>query len=378
MRVPRTLSIYVLREVLQYAGIGLLSVGSILMTQNLLRELSDLSGLGFETRDVVAVFSCLGLILSAYAIPVAFLFGVLVAVGRLSADSEVVAMRALGVSLGQFFAPFLALAILFSATTAVLLYDVEPASRRRLRAVVSDIASRGGIIQPGRFNELDRHGHRLVFVEDRTDDNRLSRVVISDRTNPDKPFLVVAETGQFKMDPVSATAHLELENGDIHFDPGESEARYQRIAFKTFDYAFDMSNVIGAGFGSFRPHEMSSRDIRDVLAYFEANGEPPPVVRVRTSEKYEVQLQRRYALPMAPILFALVGVPLGLRRARGARSKGVLICALLVFGYYALLSAGVYLAERHVVPAWLGLWIPNGVFVLVGGALLARARRAES
>jgi lipopolysaccharide export system permease protein len=123
---------------------------------------------------------------------------------------------------------------------------------------------------------------------------------------------------------------------------------------------------------------MSTADIRDVLAYFDANGEPPPVVRIRTRQHYEIQLHRRLALPFAPLLFALVGVPLGLRRSSGARSSGVLICVVLVFGYYTLLSAGVYAAEQRALPAAVAVWIPNAAFAVIGTGLMLRARRAET
>lgn len=378
MRFPRILSLYVLREVVQYAGIGFFAVGSVLLTQNLLRQLDDMSGLGLTASDLLAVTSCLLAILGAYAIPVAFLFGVLVAVGRLSADSEVTAMRALGVSLLQFAVPFLALSICVSAITAALLFDLEPGARRRLRAVVSEIASRGGIIEPGTFNELDRKGERLLFVETRDEDNRLGGVLISDRTDAENPFTVVAEHGIFEFNQDTATARLELSEGDIHFELDRAtDDNYQRIVFDRFDYAFDMSAVLGAGFDRIRPREMSMREIRDVLAHFDAHGEPPDVVRVRTREHYEIQLHRRLALPVAPALFALLGVPLGLRRTRGARSWGVLACVGLVFGYYTLLSSGVYLAENLVLPAGPALWLPNAVFGAVALALLVRARRAE-
>jgi lipopolysaccharide export system permease protein len=378
MRLSRTLSLYVLREVGQYAAIGLAAVGSVLLTQNLLRQLENLSGAGLTPMDLVSVTGCLLALLGSYAIPVAFLFGVLVAVGRLSADSEITAMRALGVSLLQFMAPVLVVSLLVSAATAALLFDVEPGARRQLRAVVGEIASRGGIIEPGRFNHLDRRGERLLFAEDRDERNRLSGVLITDRTNPENPFTVVAEYGTFLFDTETATASLQLEDGDIHFElerPGDDD--YQRIAFDRFDYAFDMSAMFGAGFDRIRPREMSMREVREVLAHFNEHDRPPDVVRVRTREHYDIQLHRRLALPMAPMLFAVVGVPLGLRRTRGARSFGALVCVALVFGYYTLLSAGVYLAENLVVPAALGLWLPNLIFVAVAVVLLLRARRAE-
>ena len=380
MRLSRTLSGYVLREALQYASIGFLAVGSVLVTQNLLRQLDELADLGARASDVLAVAWCLLAILGSYAIPVAFLFGVLVSVGRLSADSEITAMRALGVSLAQFTLPFLGLALLVSALTAVLLTDVEPAARRRLRAVVSEIAARGGIIEPGVFNELDRLGSRLLFVEERDQGNRLSGVVISDRTQPARPFTVVAESGFFSFDGETGTAHVALERGDIHLEPEDpADTQYQRIAFASFDYAFDMSAVLGAGFERLRPREMSTQEIREVLAHFDAQGgDPPPQVRVKTRQHYEIQLHRRLALPLAPLLFAAVGVPLGLRRTRGARSWGVLLCVALVFGYYMLLSSGVYLAEQGALPAAVGIWLPNAIFAAVAVVLLRQARRAET
>ena len=105
MRFPRILTRSRPREVAQYAVLGFLGVVAILFTQNALRQLEALVGAGLETRDVLAILGALVAMLSPYAVPVGFLFGVLVAVGRLSADSELTAMRALGVSLGPFTHP---------------------------------------------------------------------------------------------------------------------------------------------------------------------------------------------------------------------------------------------------------------------------------
>jgi lipopolysaccharide export LptBFGC system permease protein LptF len=73
----------------------------------------------------------------------------------------------------------------------------------------------------------------------------------------------------------------------------------------------------------------------------------------------------------------LVGVPLGLRRSRGARSWGALICVAIVFVYYALLSLAQFLAESLHVPAALALWLPNVVFGASAVPLLRRASRGE-
>jgi lipopolysaccharide export system permease protein len=379
VRIPRILSFYLLREVLLYAGLGLLVVGSILVTQNLVRQLDDLAGIGFGFHDALALLVCVVGTLAAYAVPIAFLFGVLVAVGRISADSEVTAMRSLGISFGQLAVPSLLLALLASAATAVLLSEVEPLARRQLGSIFREIASRGGIIQPGSFNRLDHSERRLLFVEERDEQNRLSGVLISDRSDPTQPFVVVAERGRFSFDAQNATAHLQLEAGDMHFESPESaQDHYRRISFATFDYSFDMSAMLGSDSSRIHPKQMRTAEILQVLKYFDSHdGRAPADVRVKTRTPYEIQLHRRIALPFAPLLFALVGTPLGLRRSKGARSWGALICVGLVFIYYALLSFGSFLVERGALPASLAMWVPNFGFAAVAVPLLYRARRAE-
>ncbi len=378
MRIPRTLSLYVLRELGQYAGIGLLAVGSVMLSQRILRELNDLTGIGIGLADTLQLLLYLGGMLAAYAIPVAFLFGILVAVGRMSSDAEVTAMRALGVSLTQLVVPVVLVAVLVSTSTGWLLSRVEPQARRDLRGFLGEVASRGGIIEAGAFNELDTTGQRLLFVDGRNEGNELEGVLISDRTDPAKPFTVVANRGRFDFERHTGTAAIRLFEGDIHFEREDAgDSRYQRISFREFEYAFDLSDLATPGFDRLRPREMTDGEIQGVLRVWDETGKPPDGVRVKKRDRYEIQLHRRLALPVAPLLFALVGIPLGLQRSRGARSWGVLLCVGLVFGYYALLSAGEYLAEEGLAPAAASLWIPNLVFAAVAAILLYRARLAE-
>jgi lipopolysaccharide export system permease protein len=377
MRFPRILTIYAAREVLQYALLGFLGVGAILFTQNALRQISDFASMGLQTGDVLAILGALVAMLSAYAVPVAFLFGVLVAVGRLSSDSELIAMRALGVSLGQFTVPFLVLAVFVSAVTAWLLATVEPRARTSLTQVAADVATRGAIVEPGTFRRLDREGLRLLFVDARNEEtNELEGVLLSDRTSPERSFTVVASRARFRLDDGQSRAHLVLEDGDIHFEsPDPNEDTYRRVAFGSFDYSFDIGEFLSQGP---RPQEMTTPQIRQVLDHFATHdGKPPEHLRVKTPERYEIQYHRRLALPVAPILFALLGVSLGIRRVRGARSLGMLVCIGLVFGYYALLSFGTSLAEDRKLPAAVALWIPNLVFGAMAVPLMMRARRVE-
>lgn len=371
MRFPRILSRYVLREVSLYGLVGFLAFATILVTQNLLRRLEDLLALGFTRDDFLRILACFGGMFAAYATPVAFLFGVLLAMGRLSSDSEVTAMQASGLGLRSLVAPVFALGLVLSIANAYLLIEVEPAGRRALRSLLEDVASRGGILEPGKFRGV---GDRTVFVTDRDRENHLRGVMISDRTDPERPFLIFAERGRFVFDPATLLAHLQLERGDVHVDDEpEAPSRHQRIAFETLDYSFDVGVLLKDSRSTLKAREMSFPDLRALVARFDA-GEKVPDPRLTQPVHYRLELERRLALPVAPMLFALVGVPLGLRRTRGARSWGALLCIVIVFVYYAILSFSQYLGGASLLPPVVALWLPNVAFAAMAIFLLHRAR----
>ncbi len=119
---------------------------------------------------------------------------------------------------------------------------------------------------------------------------------------------------------------------------------------------------------------MDREQLRAVIARAEA-GESLADLRRQDAVHYDVQLQRRLALPFAPFLFGMVGVPLGARRARPGRATGVLVCAGLVLCYYALMTLGQLAAIERLLPVPVGLWLPNAAFAGAAGLLLHRATR---
>jgi LPS export ABC transporter permease LptF len=378
MRLPLTLWRLVAREVCVYAAIGLFAFGGVFVLQNLLRQLEDLLGLGVRPADALALFGAVALFLAGYVLPVALLFGVLAALGQLAANSEVKALRAHGVSLAQLAAPVIALALAASAATWQLLGGEEPSARRRLVEVAAQIAGRGGLIRPGVLSPLDRDGARLVLVDERDAAGRLRGVFVSDRTDRARPFVVTAREGEFALDAATRTAHLRLREGEIQLESARLDrARTQRIAFRDLDYAFDVGAVKLLS-KQLRPREMSAAELRAALAHHAAHGESPPGVKRASAAEYEIQLQRRRALPLAPLVFAALAIPLALGQSRAGRSRGVLLCALTTVAYYVALSGAEVLAKKSLAPPALALWLPNAAFGGCALWLLWRARRGEA
>ncbi len=385
MRASPTLARSLIAEILLYAGLGSFAFIGLLLVLNLAHELEDLIAVGLAPADAWAVLRSLIPIVAGYAAPVGLLFGVLAAVGRASADLEVVAMRACGLGVGQLLVPTLATALLFSVLTAVLLIRVEPQARLALRHTLRDVASRGAVVEPGRFRNV---AGRVVYVDGRSADGQLERVVISDRSVPGRPFVVFAERANFRFDPETATIHLELYSGNMIFDPAETipsgpadvaaasaPGAVQRLDFEHFDYAFDASPILDIA-ASIRPRDLPLGELVRRMHLARADALPPQIRR-RNVHEYEVQFHRRFSLPIAPLLFAAIALPLAVRRARANRAWGVLACTAIVSVYYLVLTAGERLADRGTLAAWLALWLPNLLFAAAAAALLWRTRGAE-
>jgi lipopolysaccharide export system permease protein len=372
MRLPPTLSGYIARQVAGYTLLGLLAVSLLFVGQDLLRHLDRFLRIGVGFADFLTILKCVVVTMLAYTLPIAFLFGVLVAVGRMAADSEITAMRASGVRLRELVAPVLGLAVLVSCFSAYLALEAEHRAKRELRQMLVTRAASGEMLEARRFTRL---GDRTIYVRDRHRDDQLEGVLISDRSDPARPFTLFAERGRFEWDREQGRVRLHLADGDLHFDASGDDDR--RMSFETFAYSFPVEPLLEVGLGSLRPKDMTLDELRGVVAEAREGRSLDHLVKKRV-EYYEAQIHRRFALPVAPLLFALTGLPLSLRRSRGARARGALLCALMAGIYYGILSFGQYRAQRGDFPPALALWLPNAAFALLAALLLGRARGFRS
>jgi lipopolysaccharide export LptBFGC system permease protein LptF len=391
VRVPRTLWLALWREVAGHAALGLAAVALLYLGRNLLRYVDRLHALGAGPADLAQVAACVVTVMVAHALPVAFLFGVAVTLARMAADGEAQALRACGVGLPALVAPLVALALAAAAATGVASLDLEPRARRGLREAFHAMAARGALLEPGRFREI---AGRTLFVRSRAPGGGLEGVLVEDRSRPGRPFVLFAETGSWRWDAAEARVHLHLERGDVLFEePSEartparkaaerprreakpSEARAPaRMTFASLDYSFPVDELAAAGPGELLPKDMSLAELRAAVALARAGGSLSHLEKAGV-EHYEIAIQRRYALPAAPVVLALAGIPLALRPGRGARARGALLCAALAAGYYAAFVVARAVALAGGLPAVAAPWIPNAAFAAAGVWLLARAGR---
>ena len=372
MRISRTLSLYVMRESLFYCALAFFVLTLVLLTQNLLRRLDELFLIGLTLQDLRVVVECILPMAISYSIPLAFLVGVLLSVRRFGADGELTGLGSAGIGPLSFLIPYLVLGLLATGVSAWLLTSVEHESRRNLVRLFKTAAARGAILEPGKFREI---GKRVVFVEDRDRDGELKGVMILDQSQEDRPFRIFADRGHFQFSESTAQIELELRDGELHFAPIEGKpTRYERIHFEKFSYQLDVGHILGGDFGPVRPKQMDLAELRQILARATA-GDPLLELDQRDPLEYELEIHRRRTLPLAPLLFAGVAVPIALASENRGRSIGLLLVLSVAFGYYALAAAMETMAQQAWLGAGVASWIPNLVFATAGLSLALFARK---
>jgi lipopolysaccharide export system permease protein len=369
----RTLVAYLLREVILYSAIGGILVSVVFLGGNLPRHLADLAATGFELSDLGALLVALLGMVATYVLPIAFLFGVLMTMGRMASDRELLAMQVSGIGPLAMLWPVLFLGALAALATAVLAQEVEYRARRELRAVATRIATRGTTLEPGAFFPL---GSRILHARESPRRGELEGVMIADWSDAERPVTIFAELGHFGFDAGRGQFRFQLERGEIHVEPKQWLGEYQRISFESLDYGFPAAQLLAVEETSYRPPDFSNPERRAILTRAARGESLDPLAKKKPAE-YEIELHNRYALPLAPLLFALVGVPLGVRVRSGSRSWGIFLCLALVFVYYLANALGRQLAAEVEVPAALAMWLPNGIFALLAVLLLYRATRPE-
>lgn len=375
MRVPRILALQFTREVLLYGALGFAAVVVVLVSQNLLRRLDQLTMVGLTTGDFLAVLAALLPMLAVYAAPIALVFGTLLALQRMSSDGEILAMQSNGIGLAPLAVPALVLGTTVTLLSAWLIVSVEHRARTEMVRVFKRTATKGGMFEPGRFRVI---GNRLVFIDARDRRGGLEGIMIADYSNPGRPLRIFAERGRLIFDEDADRIQFELSNGDVHIAPtGEDLFDDRRLAFDELSYAFDVGALLGRAFSPVRPRQMGLAELRAVIDRAES-GDALFGLDQRDPVEYALEIQRRFTMPLAPLLCVVAAVPLGIRIRSGGRAWGVLLCGVLVGAYYALMAGGQMLARADWVGAGAALWGPTLAFGAMGTALLVRAWRGSA
>ena len=363
----RILTRYILREITYHALIGAGVFTFVLFTQSLARILELVVRNSAPLPSVAELFFYTIPGALTYTIPMGVLIGILIGLSRLAADSEITAMRASGIGIWTFLrivSIFVLVGWALAMVNSVYLAPMSQAALARLqnRLKGSQVSFE---VQPRVFYE--GFPKLVLYVQDVKSAQGAAiwkGVFIADITNPAAPRITLAQEGILVAESQD-TLHLHLVGGAIHETNPQAPNNYQISTFEETDV----------------PILVPQTDTKEQ--------EPAPLSQISTAELltqstglraymkrwYYLEFHRRFALPTACIVLALVGIPLGLSSKKGGKSAGFVITIALVFAYYSVSLLGVSLAKQGKVSAFLGVWLADIVFFIGGSFLIWRAER---
>ena len=298
-----------------------------------------------------------------YSLPMGMLTATLLVFGRFSADHELTAARAGGISLLSLSAPVLAVGVLMSALCGWMNLHVAPQSRLAYKTMLFEYGLQHAAALLTEKGFTDFPGHR-VYVGS-IDGDTLSDVMIYQHD----------EAGDFKlrMHAKEATLSLDAETDQVMLTLREVDGfEFSDGKERTFLYSKYGPMALGK-----KPKESKQRppklkelgfgQLRGRIAELKQQGiDPTPV---------QVQLHQKVALSFACIGFTLIGIPLAIRTHRRETNIGIAMALVLVTAYYGIIVLGQALEGHPGLLPHLWMWAPNFLFQGIGCVLLWKMNR---
>ena len=366
------MNFYIIKELILpfLFGMGIftslgLSIGAVF---ELIRKVTD-SGLHWGVAAKVLLLKTPEFIV--FAFPMSMLLATLMTYSRLSSDSELIALRSVGVNLYRLIMPAIAFSLCVVALTFWVNNFVAPAATYQAAVTLKQALGETrpnfetqNILFP-EYADFEINGEkqeRLIrlFYAEEFNGERMINITVLDRSSREVSQIVVARSAQWNVaeniwDFYDGTIYLVGVDGDYN-----NIVRFQHQQLALPQTALDITEKK-------KTKEMNILEAREYLEVVKHSADLP---RIR---KWQVRIQEKIALPFACLVFAAIGAVLGVRPQDSSKATSFGICIGLIFGYYLLSFICQSFGISGVVPPWLAAWLPNFLGLGAAGGLLAKA-----
>lgn len=369
---PTILDRYVVREMVPPTALGLLLFTFILLLDTISNLMRILVSRGADLGTVLRAFLYLLPSILSVTIPMAFLLGVLLAFGRLASDSEIVALRASGVSPARLLRPVTALAFVSGLVTFYVVGIALPAANQAYRELIFKLVISKARTQmaPRVFND-DLVPSMVFYISDIDSlSGEWKDVFIHDARTQGKPRLILARTGRLHVDEERKTVGLDLTDATVYsfnqIDPADFHLERMAAGYQPLPYETFFPNVaLSKG-----DREMTLGELEDMVRTLKEHG------KGRTDwGRYAVEFHKKFAIPTACLVFGLLGLGLSLGSKKEARSAAFGLSILVIFVYYVLIRLGEQAGDTGMLSPFLAMWGANILLAIVAVVLLVLNHR---
>ena len=361
----KTLRRYLLREIggAFLAGIAIFS--SILF---LLRALDLIEMIFARGVPAALVLHLLAAILPSFleaTLPMAFLLGVVSALGRMASDHETLALRAAGLNVWQMLPPVLAVAVLVAVSTLALSMTARPWGHREIERTLFEMAkTRASAALRPRFFNTDFE--RMVVYVDRIDPvtGDLLGVLLSDERGNAGRSTVFAHRAHVGGHEDSGRLFLQLLDG-TSVTSRENVADYDVTKFRSLEVRLELRTATGSKPANDEPAARSWSELRGALSGADT-------VDAREAA---IEVHRRFSLAAAAIALGLLGTALGFHPSPNTRARAVGISIATILAFHGMLTLSVAMARSGTLPPAAALWMPDALLTAAALWMLMRTAR---
>ncbi len=356
---------YIFKELIDPFLFGLLAFSLILSASMVMFELvRAVVQQGMPIISALKLFVFRPPSVIVYIFPMAMLSAALLALSRLSKDSEIVAFKSSGISLFRLMVPVVIMGLGISILTLFFYEIVVPESNKAAKNIVLETAAnRAPKIEENIFvPEMEGGALKRLFYARRLNGDVMEGVIVSEFTNGQLGQIINAASAQWIKNEnqwlfKKGTIYLLSEEGDykhlIKFDEQKMAIKYSPSDLSTGDKS---------------PDDMNIGELKKYIALKEKMG-------VKVTD-YKIQLNFKMSFPFTCLVFALLGAPLGISPRRVSSSVGLGLSIIVIFIYYVLMFVALSLGETELISPVAAAWLPNFITGGIGLYYVNRAAQA--
>ncbi len=350
---------YIFREIAFPFFLILFVLTFVLLMGRILQIMDLMVNKGISVWDIMHLVMLIMPSFLMFTIPIALLVSILIAMGTFSADNEITALKAAGVSLLQIYYPVAVASLLTFVCTMVIGYYLVPQSNFATKKLLFELAAQNASIgiKEKVFNSDFKD---LLLYADKIPANGeyMEGVIISDKRSMEEQNTIIAKKASLVADSKKMIVKLRLENGSIHTVSADLK-NYRKVDFRTYDLILDLSSTLATYSEEYK--SSTEMTLTELLERMKKPGLDGAAVR-----ELAIEVHKKFSLPLSCIFFGLLALPLGITSHRAVKSRGFAVGIIIVAAYYLLRIGGEALAETGRLSPAVGVWTPNVLFAIAG------------
>lgn len=314
------------------------------------------------------------------AFPMSVLLTCLLTYGNLSSNSEILALKSLGINNFRIILPSLSLALFMTILTFIFNDNLVPISNRVAADIMQNSIGKsiktekgkynisfskyGSIIDPNTNKPIDNASHLThIFYARRFLENVMYEVTVVDLSKKGTKILIAADNGKF----IDQLNNWEFSNGEMIIT--NDEGSLSTISFDTYKYPLDNGPSKLAAIPN-DAKNMTIAEARKAERMYAMAG------NIKESRKMKVRIYEKITLPISCIVFSLIGSTLGIKQnIRSSKSQGFGLSIILIFLYYLTCFVFSSMGIIGLITPFLSAWIPVFIFLGFGTHLLRRSNK---